>query len=62
MKHEIISLWTWLLQKLFYGNALEIPWTKEAGGLQFMGVVKVGHDLATKPSPLYGTVNKNSHN
>jgi len=28
--------------------ALEIPWTQEPGGLQSMGLQRVGHDLATK--------------
>ena len=28
--------------------AWEIPWTEEPGGLQFMGLQRVGHDLATK--------------
>ena len=27
--------------------AWEIPWTEEPGGLQSMGVTRVGHDLAT---------------
>ena len=26
-----------------------ISWTEEPGGLQFMGLQRVGHDLATKP-------------
>ena len=26
----------------------EIPWTEEPGGLQSMGLQRVGHDLATK--------------
>ena len=26
----------------------EIPWTEEPGGLQTMGLQRVGHDLATK--------------
>ena len=29
--------------------AWEIPWTVEPGGLQLMGLQRVGHDLATKP-------------
>ena len=29
---------------------LENPWTKEPGGLQFMGFARVGHSLVTKPS------------
>ena len=28
--------------------AWEIPWTEESGRLQFIGLQKVGHDLATK--------------
>ena len=28
--------------------AWEIPWTAEPGGLQSMGLQRVGHDLATK--------------
>ena len=28
--------------------AWRIPWTEEPGGLQSMGVARVGHDLATK--------------
>ena len=28
--------------------AWEIPWTEEPGGLQFIGLQKVGHNLATK--------------
>ena len=28
--------------------AWEIPWTKEPGGLQSMGLQRVGHDLETK--------------
>ena len=28
--------------------AWEIPWTKEPGGLQFMRLQRVRHDLATK--------------
>ena len=28
--------------------AWRIPWTVEPGGLQSMGVQRVGHDLATK--------------
>ena len=28
--------------------AWEIPWTEEPGGLQFMGLQRVRHDLATK--------------
>ena len=28
--------------------AWEIPWTEEPGGLQSMGLQRVGHDLVTK--------------
>ena len=28
-----------------------IPWTEKPGGLQFHGVTRVGHHLATKPPP-----------
>ena len=28
--------------------AWEIPWTKESGGLQSVGLQRVGHDLANK--------------
>ena len=31
--------------------AWEMPWTEEPGGLQSMGLQRVGHDLATKPPP-----------
>ena len=31
--------------------AWEIPWTKETGGLQSMGVTTVRHNLETKPPP-----------
>ena len=31
--------------------AWEIPWTEEPGGLQSLGLQRVGHDLATKPPP-----------
>ena len=31
--------------------AWEIPWTEEPGGLQSTGLIRVGHDLATKPPP-----------
>ena len=33
--------------------AWEIPQTKESDGLQSMGLQRVGHDLATKPPPLW---------
>ena len=36
-----------LLQYSCLGN----PWTEEPGGLQSRGHKRVGHDLATKPSP-----------
>ena len=28
--------------------AWEIPWTEESGGLEFMGLQRVRHDLASK--------------
>ena len=28
--------------------AWKIPWTEEPGGLQFMGLQRVGHNLVTK--------------
>ena len=31
--------------------AWDIPWTEELGGLQSMGLQRVGHDLATKQPP-----------
>ena len=31
--------------------AWKIPWTEEPGGLQSMGSQRVGHNLATKPTP-----------
>ena len=31
-----------------HSNAWEIPWTEEPGGLVFMGLQRVGHDLTTK--------------
>ena len=34
--------------------AWEIPRTEEPGGLQFMGLQRVGHDLVTEHSPLRG--------
>ena len=34
--------------------AWEIPWTEAIGGLQSMGLQRVGHDFATKqPPPSY---------
>ena len=37
----------------FPGNAWEIPWTEELGGLQSMGLQRVGHDLTTKQEQQY---------
>ena len=34
-------------------HAWEIPWTEESGGLQSMGVTRVGHDLRTKQQQFY---------
>ena len=31
--------------------AWRIPWAEEPGGLQSMGLQRVGHHLATKPPP-----------
>ena len=31
-----------------HSSCWEIPWTEEPGGLQSMGLQRVGHDLATK--------------
>ena len=31
----------------------EIPWTEEPGGLQSMGLQRVGHDLVTKQQKPY---------
>ena len=33
--------------------AWEIPWTEKPGGLQSMGLQRVGHDLATQSPPLH---------
>ena len=33
--------------------AWEIPWTEEPGGLQCMGLQRVGHDLATEHTHTY---------
>ena len=30
--------------------AWEIPWTEEPGGLQFVGLQRVGQDLVTEPA------------
>ena len=32
--------------------AWRIPWMEEPGGLQSMGITRVRHDLATKPSSI----------
>ena len=34
--------------------AWEIPWTEEPGGLQFMGLQRVGHNLSTEHALLAG--------
>jgi len=31
----------------------EIPWTEESGGLQSMGLQRVGYDLATKQQSIH---------
>ena len=33
--------------------AWRIPWTEESGGLQSMGLQRVGHDWATSPTPVF---------
>ena len=38
--------------------AWEIPWTEETGGLQSMGLQRVGHSLATKHTTHLRTRNK----
>ena len=40
--------------------AWEIPWTEEPGRSQSMGPQRVGHNLATKPSPPPFDVNINN--
>ena len=44
--------WEDLLEKAIHSSILawKIPWTKEAGRLQFMGSQRVGHDWATSLS------------
>ena len=34
--------------------AWKIPWIEEPGGLQSMGLQRVGHNLVTKPPPPQG--------
>ena len=33
--------------------AWRIPWTEEPGGLQSMGLQRIGNDLATKQHPIH---------
>ena len=40
-----------LLGTIVKSLAWEIPGTEKPGRLQFMGVTRVGNDLAIKPSP-----------
>ena len=40
--------------------AWEIPWTEEPGGLQSMGLQRVGHDLVTKQQLFFITEKKKS--
>ena len=52
-KTRVQSLgWEDLLEKEMAAHsrilAWEIPWTEEPGGLVFMGLQRVGHDLTTK--------------
>ena len=37
-----------LVKEMVIHSTWEIPWIEEPGGLQFMGLQRVGHDLATK--------------
>ena len=37
--------------KTFQYFAWEISWTEDPGGLQFMGLQRVGHDWVMKPPP-----------
>ena len=32
--------------------AREIPWTEQPGGLQSLGLLRVGHEFVTKPPAL----------
>jgi len=36
----------------------ESPWTEEPGGLQFMGLQRVGHDWVTKHSTYKGEISR----
>ena len=49
--------WEDLLEKAITTHssilAWEIPWTEELGGLQSMGLQRVGHDLMTKQEQQY---------
>ena len=38
----------WEMATPYYSLAWEIPWTEEPGGLQFMGLQRVGHNWVTK--------------
>ena len=42
--------------------AWKIPWTEETGGLQSMGLQRVGQDLATKQHHICGFTSKDSTN
>ena len=37
-----------LVKEMLIHSTWEIPWTEEPGGLQFMGLQRVGHDLVCK--------------
>ena len=39
--------------------AWEIPWTEEPGGLQSMGLQRIGYDLANEQQQFYCTSNYN---
>ena len=36
--------------------AWEIPWTEEPGGLQFMGLQRVGQGLVTEPAGIHAII------
>ena len=62
---EVLSIYPWLYFQVHNEYLMEkgivthssflvweIPWIENPGGLQFMAVARVGHDLVTKPPPL----------
>ena len=46
--------WRWVWQPTPVFLPAESPWTEEPGGLQSMGLQRVGHDWVTKPSTAEG--------